>query len=281
MAAGRKQHKHRRSKGRLGKLIQLLFVLAVLAALTVGATVFFQVEDVVVTGNHRYSEEEIISAAGIQAGDNLFRMNKFAIQDHVLEEMPYLEDILIRRKLPSTITIAVQEWDAVAQVLPTEGWVAPEPEESEDGEEPVLPVATTKTWLISVGGKLLEEASAEDTNLKITGLTGLDAREGIQLTVPQEEQTRLDAVLGLLSELESREMLTDVSAMGVGSTVIVLEYLGRFDVKLPLNGDFSYKLDSLLAAVADREAEQGVEITGTFDLTQKNYTAVYSPSRIK
>ena len=123
--AARKQHKPRRGKSRLGKLIQLLFVLALLAAVTVGATVFFQVEQVVVTGNSRYTQEEIVAATGIRPGDNLFRMNKFAIQDQVLEEMPYLEDILIRRKLPSTITVAVREWDAVAQILPNPGWTAP------------------------------------------------------------------------------------------------------------------------------------------------------------
>lgn len=279
--AARKPHKHRRGKGRLGKVIQLLFVLALLGAMTVGATVFFQVEQVVVTGNNRYTQEEIVAATGIQTGDNLFRMNKFAIQDHVLEEMPYLEDILIRRKLPSTITVAVQEWDAVAQILPNAGWVAPEPEETKEGEEIVLPVATDVSWLISVGGKLLEQAPAEDTRMKITGLTALDAREGLQMTVPEEEQTRLDAVLSLLEHLEAREMLSDVSVMEVGATNLVLEYLGRYDVKLPLNGDFDYKLESLQAAVADQESKKGQEITGTFDLTQKNYTVVYSPARIK
>ena len=278
--AARKQHKYRRSKGRLGKLIQLLCIVAVLAALTVGATVFFQVEQIEVSGNQRYSQEEIIAATGIVAGDNLFRMNKFAIQDHVKEEMPYIEDILIRRKLPSTITVAVTEWDAVAQVLPNPGWVAPEPEETQEGEEVEVPVATEKSWLISVGGKLLEEAGAEDTRLKISGLTGLDAREGIQLTVPEEEQKRLDAAIALLGELERREMIGDVSAMNVGTTSVVLEYLGRYDVKLPLDGDFSYQLELLSAAVAEREGALGAEITGSFDLTQKNFPAVYSPQRI-
>lgn len=281
MAAGRKQHKHRRGKGRLGKVLQLLCILAVLAALTVGATVFFQVEQIEVSGNQRYTSEEIVAATGIQTGDNLFRMNKFSIQDHVLEEMPYVEDILIRRKLPSTITIAVQEWDAVARVLPNPGWTAPVPEVEEGEEDPPVPVATQQTWLISVGGKLLEEAPAEDTRLEIAGLTGLDARAGIQLAVPEEEQGQLEAVLALLAELESRELLADMSRLEVGSTTLVLEYLGRYDVKLPLNADFAYKLDSLLAAVAEREGAQGPDITGTFDLTQKNYTAVYSPNRIK
>lgn len=271
----RKKQKSRRGRCRLGKVIQFLFVVALLGAMTVGATVFFQVEQVEVSGNARYTQEEIMACTGIKPGDNLFRMNKFAIQDHVKEEMPYIEDILIRRRLPSTITVAVTEWDAVAQVLPNENWVAPEVEEGE-----TAPVATEVSWLISVGGKLLEQAPAEDARMKITGLTALDARDGIQISVPEEESGRLLSVVALMDELERREMLADVSVMRVGSTSIVLEYLGRYDVKLPLEGDFSYKLESLLAAVADQEGKRGQDIVGTFDLTQKNYTVGYSPKRL-
>lgn len=271
----RKKQKSRRGRSRLGKVIQFLFVVALLGAMTVGATVFFQVEQVEVSGNARYTQEEIVACTGIKPGDNLFRMNKFAIQDHVKEEMPYIEDILIRRRLPSTITVAVTEWDAVAQVLPNENWVAPEVEEGE-----TAPVATEVSWLISVGGKLLEQAPAEDARMKITGLTALDARDGIQISVPEEESGRLLSVVALMDELERREMLADVSVMRVGSTSIVLEYLGRYDVKLPLEGDFSYKLESLLAAVADQEGKRGQDIVGTFDLTQKNYTVGYSPKRL-
>lgn len=271
----RKKQKSRRGRSRLGKVIQFLFVVALLGAMTVGATVFFQVEQVEVSGNARYTQEEIVACTGIKPGDNLFRMNKFAIQDHVKEEMPYIEDILIRRRLPSTITVAVTEWDAVAQVLPNKNWVAPEVEEGE-----TAPVATEVSWLISVGGKLLEQAPAEDARMKITGLTALDARDGIQISVPEEESGRLLSVVALMDELERREMLADVSVMRVGSTSIVLEYLGRYDVKLPLEGDFSYKLESLLAAVADQEGKRGQDIVGTFDLTQKNYTVGYSPKRL-
>jgi len=276
----RKKNKYRRGRGRLGKVIQFLCIVTVVAAMTVGATVFFQVEQIEVSGNRRYSQEEIVAATGIVAGDNLFRMNKFAIQDRVKEEMPYIEDILIRRKLPSTITVAVEEWDAVARILPNPGWVAPEPEKSEEGEEVVLPVATGDAWLISVGGKVLERAGAEDTRMEITGLTGLDTKAGLVLTVPEEEQSRLEGAVALLGELEAREMLGDVSKMDVDSTMIVLEYRGRYDVKIPLKADFSYKLETLLAAVAEREGAEGTEIEGTFDLTQKNFTALYSRNRI-
>lgn len=274
----RKQKKHRRERSRLGKLFQFLAIVAVIAAMTVGATVFFQVETIEVSGNQRYTQEEIVATTGIQIGDNLFRMNKFAIQDHVLEEMPYVESILIRRKLPSTITVAVEEWDAVAQILPNTDWVAPEPELDKNGEPIPFPVATDQAWLISVGGKVLEQ-TADSDKIKVTGLTAMDARAGIPIVVPEEEQTRLEGLLTLLRELEAKEMLTEVSAVELRSTNLILEYRGRYDVKMPLNGDTAYQLQALLAAVEDRERDAGTDITGSFDLTQ-NFTVVYSPERI-
>lgn len=116
MASPRNKRKRKRGKGRLGPLFKLLCAGAVAVALTMGATVFFQVETVAVTGNSRYSQEEIIKATGIQTGDNLFRMNKFQIAHQVLQDLPYVEEVTIRRSLPSTIVITVKEWDAVARV---------------------------------------------------------------------------------------------------------------------------------------------------------------------
>ena len=116
MASPRNKRKRKRGKGRLGPLFKLLCAGAVAVALTMGATVFFQVETVAVTGNSRYSQEEIIQATGIQTGDNLFRMNKFQIAHQVLQGLPYVEELTIRRALPSTIVITVKEWDAVARI---------------------------------------------------------------------------------------------------------------------------------------------------------------------
>ena len=109
MASPRNKRKRKRGKWRLGPLFKLLCAGAVAVALTMGATVFFQVETVAVTGNSRYSQEEIIQATGIQTGDNLFRMNKFQIAHQVLQGLPYVEEITIRRSLPSTSVITVTE----------------------------------------------------------------------------------------------------------------------------------------------------------------------------
>ena len=116
MASVRHKRKRKRRRSRFGVLFKLLCAVAVVAALTFGATVFFQVETIAVTGNSRYTQEEIIAASGVQTGDNLFRLSKRQISEQILHQLPYVESVSILRGLPSTLTFQVTEWDAVAQV---------------------------------------------------------------------------------------------------------------------------------------------------------------------
>lgn len=88
---------HRRNRGRFGPLFKLLCVLAVVVALTGGATVFFRVETVEVTGNQRYTQEEIIAASGIQMGDNLYALNKVSIDRKIRTRLPYVGELSINR----------------------------------------------------------------------------------------------------------------------------------------------------------------------------------------
>ena len=283
MASARNNRRRRRGRGRLGPLFKLLCVLAVIVALTMGATVFFQVETVVVSGNSRYTEEEVVRATGIQVGDNLYRMNKNQIADKVLRELPYTRDLRIRRSLPSTIIITMTEWEAVARVkAPPAGTqvsaAAAEsaPEGDGSGQENPPEVAS-EDWLISVGGKLLEPAPADGSAIEVSGVTPLMPRAGTMLALPQEEQPKYDALLALLAALEERGMMGAVESIRLESTQVVMGYLGRFQVKMPLNSDFDYKLRALEAAVAETEKTLGDQTSGTFDLTQEECTAVYSP----
>lgn len=275
MAAHRKQYNRKRKRSRLGPLFQFLCGIAVIVALTMGATVFFQVESIEVSGNQRYTQEEIIRATGIQMGDNLFHLNKYAIYDQVGQSLPYIETIQIRRGLPNTIRVNITEWDAVAEILPNEN-----PEQlvwESDSEQEEAPEAAKEAWLISVGGKLLEQSDEKDDVVKISGITLLAPEAGRQMTAPQQEQIREGALLALLEELEKQEMLSNVKQIDLKSTVIEMDYLRRYHVKIPLDCDFEYKLQALRAAVAEREKALGTNITGSFDLTQKNFMAVYSP----
>lgn len=314
----RNKRKRRRRKGRFGLLFKALCFVALAGALVFGATVFFQVETVAVTGNARYKQEEIVAAAGIQTGDNLYRLNKNEIYRQVLQKLPYIESISIRRSLPSTIVIDVTEWDAVAQILPgaagsasaartaaqedaaaqTEGDTSADPgassgdssgdksgdkskekpsDSSEKSEEKPEQKPATEAWLISVGGKLLEKAPADSTAIRVSGLTALSPQAGTLMSVPEEEQYRLDALLKLLAALEELDMAQNVSSIEVDSTQVQLRYLDRFDVKLLMKDDFRYNLRVLEKGVEETDRRHGDQASGTMDLTQEDYELVYSP----
>lgn len=273
MAAMRHNRTRRRGRGRFGFLLKVLCVLTLLVALVVGATVFFRVEQVVVSGNSRYTQEDVVAATGIQMGDNLYHMNKFQINQEVRRALPYVNELNIVRKLPNTILITVTEWDAVAQILPTGQSLTQTDEET--GEE--IPLETAdEAWLISVGGKLLEQAPADSTAIRVSGLTALIPRAGTPLAVSLEEQPKLDGLLALLSALDSASLMDRVTWIRVENTRIVLDYSGRFEAKMPLNGDFAYHLSVVETVIPQIDAKHGAQSTGSMDLTQKDYQLVYS-----
>ena len=208
-----RSRKRRRSRGRLGPLFKLLCLLTLVVALTAGATVFFRVEQVVVTGNSRYTQEEIVEVTGIEKGDNLYGWNKFAIAQRLRQTLPYIGEVTIRRALPSTILITVVEWDAVARIEPPsaqellalQGELEEEtPAQKDAGEDTSsgdtsgdtsgeaaeetgvtdVSAVAQQPWLISVKGKLLEQASGDGSAISVTGLAALVPQSGTALAVP-------------------------------------------------------------------------------------------------
>lgn len=272
----------RRNRGRFGPLFKLLCVVGVIVALTVGATVFFRVETVTVTGNQRYTQEEIVTASGIQLGDNLYSLNKVRIGQNIRTTLPYIGELTINRALPSTILITVTEWEAVAQVaVPDPARVAglqqAAAEEAGDSSEvPTVNVAQ-EPWLISVKGKLLEPAPADSAAIVVTGLTLLEPQAGSMLNIPEEEKTRLEALIGLLEALGEAGIQSQISAVRLESTYLMARYAGRFDVKMDLNANFAYDVRLMQSVRREMEGKDGENASGSMDLTRS--PVVYSPAR--
>lgn len=272
---------HRRNRGRFGPLFKLLCVLGVVVALTGGATVFFRVETVEVTGNQRYTREEIVAASGIQTGDNLYALNKVSIDRKIRTQLPYVGELSINRSLPSTIRIDVTEWEAVAQVaVPTPEQAVAAQEELAGGDKSAEPAALAQEpWLISVKGKLLEQAPENSTAIVVTGLTAIAPQAGELLKVPEGETTRLDALTALLGAIENADLFHEVSQIQLEATRLTVRYAERFDVKMKLNADFGYNIRLMQAVREQMEEKYGPETAGTIDLTREKHEAAYSPAK--
>lgn len=87
----------------------LFFILLILVA---GYVFFksplFDVQWVVVKGNQYLAEGDVCSAADIEIGVNIFKINLAVIGDR-LKEVPMINDVRVSRALPATVLITVTE----------------------------------------------------------------------------------------------------------------------------------------------------------------------------
>ena len=129
-----KKRKKRRRRGAFSRLLRPLSLLLAAAAIVAALTMFFKVESIQVAGASRYQADEIIAASGVEPGDNLVLLDRYRVSQRIYTALPYITDVQPRPKFPSTLEIEVTETRAAAAIQGAGGW-----------------------WLLSAGGKLLEE----------------------------------------------------------------------------------------------------------------------------
>lgn len=113
----------RRREGSFGGAVALAIVLLGAAAwAVVMKTPLFDVRDVRVLGVARISPEEIVDLARVAEGANLLLMSTDEVASSVRSN-PWVAEVSVRRELPSTIVVRVQERVPVGWVAGPEGGV--------------------------------------------------------------------------------------------------------------------------------------------------------------
>lgn len=244
MAARRRSSRRRR--GRSGVLYKLLSVLLILAAIVTGSIVFFRVEEITVTGGSAYTEQQIVDASGVELGDNLILVQRVPTGRKILSELPYIKDVNIRRALPNSLRITVNECIPVTAM---------------EGEEGAW-------WIMDSSTKLLEQGNEELAGqyMKITGLTPLRPSAGGRLAVSVEESPKLDSMKEILSAMEERGLFGRVERMDLSAvSEIRLELDGYYTVRMPMYSDDFHRLIHTLQVMTENAAVAGRK--GTIDLT--------------
>ena len=111
-----RRHGRGRRGRRFGVLYKLLTLVVVCAAAVLALTLFFKVESVEVTGNSRYSAQEIQDACGVSLGDNLYLLSKPDMVQRLHQQLPYIDEVRITRRLPNTLCVQVTEFSTVYAV---------------------------------------------------------------------------------------------------------------------------------------------------------------------
>ena len=223
-----KRRNRRRRRGRASFPLRLLCLAVVIAAFLGALTMFFRIDMIVVEGNERYTEEQIIEAAGVQKEQNLVLLNKYKVKQSIFDTLPYVETVVINRKYPAALT----------------------------GEN--------DTWLMSGEGKILERAAQiPEGCARVTGCTLVEPAVGAMAAFADEDSYKFERLLTLLRTAEDKQLLSMIGEIDLSDgTAITFTYLDRFTVKMPWDADIAYKLGNVRTVVEQLEANQ----TGTINL---------------
>ena len=237
-----RRHGRGRRGRRFGVLYKLLTLVVVCAAAVLALTLFFKVESVEVTGNSRYSAQEIQDACGVSLGDNLYLLSKPDMVQRLHQQLPYIDEVRITRRLPNTLCVQVTEFSTVYAVE-QEGTV----------------------WLLTSGGKIVETAAERGDVPLIDGCELLAPSLGGDVSFALELQNRQESLFALLTALESAELTGDVRAIHLGDpTVLSMDYTERFTVEMPYGADYPRLLRYLTLVIEELETN----LTGVIDLTR-------------
>ena len=237
-----RRHGRGRRGRRFGVLYKLLTLVVVCAAAVLALTLFFKVESVEVTGNSRYSAQEIQDACGVQLGDNLYLLSKPDMVQRLHQRLPYIDEVRITRSLPNTLRVQVTEFTTV-YAMEQEGTV----------------------WLLTSGGKIVETAAERGDVPLIDGCELLAPSLGGDVSFALELQNRQESLFALLTALESEELTEGVRAIHLGDpTVLTMDYTERFTVEMPYGADYPRLLRYLTLVIDELETN----LTGVIDLTR-------------
>ena len=259
-------------------IVQLITVLAVVAAFMIGLSVFFKVKVITVSGTSVYSPYSIQEASGISDGDNLLTFSRARAASQIRAKLPYVKSVRIGIKLPDTVNIEIKEDSVVYAIQDDTGiW-----------------------WLMSSDGKVTEMANTIRASqyTQITGLTISDPVVG-QIAVPTErsalplestegvdgatEETtlptvapanvvtgaqKMEVVLQILTAMEDNDIVGAIASIDVTYLDdIVLWYGTQYQVNLGDGTDTVHPLSYKIACMYDAILQMADYTTGILDVS--------------
>lgn len=133
-----KNAKRRKFRGGNYTLYYVLGAIVVIVALVIlSNTVLFKCTSIHVSGNEKYTADEVIAASGISTGDNLVRLDVSKARDSIVNSLAYVDDAKVKKSFPTRINITVTE-----------------------AEKQYCVISDGKTAAISARGKILELCEA-------------------------------------------------------------------------------------------------------------------------
>ena len=221
-------------------LVQMLTVAAIVAALVMGLSVFFKVENITVSGAQVYSAWSVREASGIEEGDNLLTFSHARAGALIKANLPYVKTVRFGIKLPDTVNIIIEEEDVVYAIKDNTGtwWLM-----NSKGRVVEMTNGSKASNYTQILGVTLDNPAPNTQAVATESLpTETDASgEPIPLTVTGAQ--RLEAAKQIVAALENNDIVGDAASVDVSRIEdIILWYGTRYQVNLGDSSRLDYKI---------------------------------------
>lgn len=249
--AGRAPKSMTPRKRKIKRFLTGFSIFAVIAIISVllSLTVFFKMEKIIVTGETRYSQEEIINLSQIETGENIFLCDKAAASKRIVDGLPYVAEAKVGFVIPNAITIEIIE-EVPSYVM---GY--------SDGY-----------YVIGENGRILEKTAENYYDLPIV--------QGAEITSNQVGEyanfsdKNMTSILAELVRILDAYDFDDITVIDVSDTAnIRFVFDDRITVVLGIPEDMSYKIKTAQTIINDKLDPNGTGlIKGRLDVSMCNET---------
>jgi cell division protein FtsQ len=232
----------------------LILTAILIVALVICAFVFCRVKVIKVNGVTQYETSEVLAQTGVKEGQSLFFISEKKIENNLLSLYPYVESITLKKTIPSTVEITIEEASVRFSIDYNGSYV-----------------------YISQNGKLLDNQSTQaEGSILLTGGEYTDEDGYIKFT-DEYQQSAFEEICTCLNE--RGDEVSKITKLDISDVYnISMLYDGRVLMNIGGVSDLRYKLNFGLQIVMG----SGISDTeyGTLDLTlsKDNNRAYFTPS---
>lgn len=232
-----KMKKKRKRKNPILFLIKWTSVILLLIGtiIFILTTPMFNIKNINISGIEHLTEEQVISLSELNKNENLFKNSKSKITGNI-KQNPYVESVIIKRKLPDTIDIQIKERKRSYMLKFVNGYVYI------DTQGYILEILEEKLKLPIISGYKTEEDKISEGNRLIT-----------------EDLENLNNVLKITNSLEeidvAKEIITNIDISNKEDYTVYLES----EKKTIHFGDASNLSNKILYVKAMIDSEKDIE----------------------
>ncbi|MDR2817418.1 MAG: FtsQ-type POTRA domain-containing protein [Oscillospiraceae bacterium] len=118
-----RQKRKRRNRVISRVFFLLLLLIALLVCVYFSLGIFFNVKNILLSGESRYSREQILKASKIRKGENIFFVNLNRVRENIEKGLLYVGNVDVKLEFPVSVLIVVNDAKPMCALKDEKGYV--------------------------------------------------------------------------------------------------------------------------------------------------------------